>query len=154
MVPQDKKSQSSPYHSTISKSCFEKWLFKYHRALPGLPLCSWSPLQLETFQSRRCNNRWPLHKHNHISRVPTSRIIKMKLKSEEFFGLYNYRVVTKCCRRCKHIREKFYDLDNSNPGSRLVSYYYCAHPEIEQSSERPGPPIDEFDICDAWEKSC
>ena len=75
-----------------------------------------------------------------------------KLKPEEFFGLYNYRVVAKCCRRCKHIREKFYDLDKSNLGSRLVSYYYCGHPKIKQPKH--SGPIAEFDICDAWEKSC
>ena len=69
----------------------------------------------------------------------------MKLKPEEFFGLYNYRVVKKCCRNCKHIRERYYNLNESYKGL----YSYCAHPQIEQP-EYPGP-IAEFDICDAWE---
>ena len=73
-----------------------------------------------------------------------------KLKPEEFFGLYNYRVVSKCCRNCKHAWYRETTLGKNSNLKRTCMF--CNHPAIIQP-KYPGP-IAEFDICDAWEKSC
>ena len=71
--------------------------------------------------------------------------INMEQMTEvEFFGVYNLRCVKKCCRNCKHIREKY-----SSGVGQIYKYYYCGHPEIQQV-EYPSP-ISEFTICDAFE---
>jgi hypothetical protein len=73
----------------------------------------------------------------------------MKMKQAEFFGLNNFRTVKKCCRTCKHIRNKVYNYKSLNGDTHVGAYFYCNHPDIEQP-ETPGP-VAEFDICDAFE---
>jgi len=59
MVPSEKATQQTSYHSTVCRPEVEKRELEHCCALPGMPLRARTPQKLETVQSRRDSH----HKH-------------------------------------------------------------------------------------------